>query len=99
METKTGDKIIKRKLVQILKALANEKRLKLLDVIKKNPEASICEISRVANINYKTTSAYLRKLAAAGIIIFSANKSRIRGGVNKNVKEVIRAIQLFDRRK
>ena len=90
---------MRKKIVQILKALANEKRLKILDVIRENPDLSVCEISRLSRVNYKTTSAYIRKMATAGIIKLSSDKSRILGNINKNTQEIIKAILCFERRK
>ena len=91
--------MMKKKIIQVLKALANEKRLKLLDIIQNDPSLPIYQISRVAKMNYKTTSAYIRKMAAAGVIRLSADKSRILGYINKDVEEIIKSINNFERRK
>ena len=91
--------IMRKKVVQILKALANEKRLKILDVIRENPNSSVCEISRLSRLNYKTTSAYIRKMTVAGILKLSSDKSQILGSVNRNTQEIINSILRFERRK
>jgi len=53
--------------VKILKALANERRLKTLKYLKKR-NAPVFDIANAIRLSYKSTSRHLNVLYAAGIL-------------------------------
>jgi DNA-binding transcriptional ArsR family regulator len=54
---------------RIIKGFANHRRIEILELLKKQPELSVIEISEKININFKTASEHIRKLTIAGLII------------------------------
>ena len=52
----------------ILKALANRRRLAILKFLKKHKEASVGEIADEINLSFKATSKHLNILARAGLL-------------------------------
>lgn len=57
-----------RSLERSLKALANRKRLQIMQYLKKNRSASVGIIAQAIRLSFKGTSKHLRVLAGAGIV-------------------------------
>jgi len=56
-------------LERIIKGFANHRRIEILDLLKKSPEMSLADISETLNINFRTASEHLRKMATAGFVL------------------------------
>jgi ArsR family transcriptional regulator, arsenate/arsenite/antimonite-responsive transcriptional repressor len=61
--------VISADLVDILKALADESRLRILNLLR-NGELCVCDIETVLGIKQSNTSRHLNRLKIAGIIDF-----------------------------
>lgn len=57
-----------RNLEKILKALANKRRLVILEYLKSNKEASVGDIARAINLSIKATSKHLSILSSLDIL-------------------------------
>ena len=57
------------KLERIIKGFANHRRLQILDLLKREPELSVDQISERLHIGYENTSDHIRKLAIAGLVM------------------------------
>ncbi len=66
--------VVPTDIVYILKALADENRIRILNLLK-NRELCVCDIEAVLGIKQSNTSRHLNKLKMAGIIV-SAKKSQ-----------------------
>ncbi len=53
----------------IVKGFANHRRLDILELLEKESELSLQEISQRLDINFKTASEHLRRLVYAGLIV------------------------------
>ena len=58
-----------RKIERIVKGFANHRRIQILDLLKREPELSVDEISERLNIGYENASDHVRKLAIAGVVM------------------------------
>ena len=58
-----------RQMERIIKGFANHRRLEILDLLKRQPELSVDDISEKLNIGYENTSDHVRKLAIAGLVL------------------------------
>ncbi|MEK7132814.1 MAG: winged helix-turn-helix domain-containing protein [Patescibacteria group bacterium] len=58
-----------RQLERIVKGFANHRRLEILDLLKREPELSVEDISERLNIGYENASDHVRKLAIAGLVL------------------------------
>ena len=56
-------------LERIVKGFSNHRRIEILELLKKSPEMSLADISEILNINFRTASDHIRKLATAGFVI------------------------------
>src|SRR3990167_8076167 len=57
------------RLERVVKGFANHRRLEILNLLHKNPELSVEDISERLNIGYENASDHLRKMAIAGLIL------------------------------
>lgn len=58
-----------KKKERILKGAANHRRLQILDLLQKKPELSVEEVADALNVNFKTISEHLRRLAISGLLL------------------------------
>lgn len=57
-----------KKEIKILKALANEKRIEILQILAKSPSLSVGDIAEDIHLHFKSTSKHLQKLVEAGFL-------------------------------
>ena len=57
-----------KELEKVLKALANERRLKILKLLKKNQELSVGEVAEEIGLSFRSTSRHLTLLYRAGVL-------------------------------
>jgi DNA-binding transcriptional ArsR family regulator len=58
-----------RGLERIVKGFANHRRLQILDLLKREPELSVDDISEKLNIGYENASDHIRKMTIAGLLL------------------------------
>ncbi|MDO8659361.1 MAG: winged helix-turn-helix domain-containing protein [Candidatus Parcubacteria bacterium] len=63
------EKINYRKIERIVKGFANHRRIEILDLLRREPELSVDDISEQLHIGYENASDHIRKLAIAGLVM------------------------------
>lgn len=58
-----------RELERIVRGFSNHRRIEILEKVSKEPELSVDEISKKLNVNFKTISEHIRRLAIPGLVI------------------------------
>lgn len=58
-----------RKTERLLKGFANHNRLKILELLHKEPELSVADISHKLKTGYENTSDHIRKMSLAGLVM------------------------------
>ena len=58
-----------RKIERIVKGFANHRRVEMLDLLKREPELSVEDISERLNIGYENAWDHMGKLAIAGLVM------------------------------
>jgi len=58
-----------RKIERIVKGFANHRRIQILDLLHREPELSVDDISEHLNIGYENASDHIRKLAITGLVM------------------------------
>jgi ArsR family transcriptional regulator, arsenate/arsenite/antimonite-responsive transcriptional repressor len=59
-----------KKIIKIIKALSDESRVRIVNLLKAKSGVCVCEITKIINLSQPTISSHLKKLEEAGIIIF-----------------------------
>ncbi|MDO8552317.1 MAG: winged helix-turn-helix domain-containing protein [bacterium] len=58
-----------RNIERIVKGFANHRRVQIMDLLKREPELSVEDISERLDIGYENASDHVRKLAIAGLVL------------------------------
>lgn len=80
---------------KILKALANRRRLRILQYLKKNKEAHVGELANAIHLSFKSTSRHLGVLFAMDIIEKDQRSSRVFYRLSSTLNPIIRHIISF----
>jgi DNA-binding transcriptional ArsR family regulator len=73
-----AERISYRALERIVKGFANHRRLEILDLLMREPELSVDEISERLNIGYENASDHVRKIAIAGLVMKRSDGPSVR---------------------
>ena len=73
-------------LINVIKALAHENRLRILNLVKEQP-LCVCEIRNILEINQSNASRHLRKLKNTGLVEDSKKAQWVYYQLNKNQLE------------
>jgi len=83
-------------LERIIKGFANHHRLQILDLLKFQPELSVVEISEILNVNLKTISEHVQKLAIAGLVIKRHSGKSVRHKLTPRSKIVLTFLRTLE---
>ncbi len=78
-----------RKLERIIKGFANHRRLQILDLLKREPELSVEDVSERLRIGYENASDHLRKLAVAGLVLKRNEGSSVRHKLTTRAESIL----------
>lgn len=67
-----------RQLERIVRGFSNHRRIEILTLLEKEPELSVAEISQRLNINYKTASEHVGRLAITGLVLKRSQAASVR---------------------
>lgn len=85
-----------KRLERITRGFSNHRRIQILELLKKSPELSVEEIASSFNINYKTASEHIRRLAIAGLVLKRNEGAAVRHkltGRGVNVLKFLRTLE------
>lgn len=86
----------KRALERIVRGFSNHRRIEMLDLIDRNPELTLTEITQELRINLKTASSHLTRLIVAGLIMKKSNKKTIRHKLSIRGELVIKFLRSLE---
>lgn len=72
-----------RKIEKITKAVANHRRIQILDILSANARLSVVEISRKTRGNVKTIDAHVNRLFAVGMITKHTAGNRVQHTITR----------------
>ena len=81
-------------LLQIMKALGDETRLRILNLLSQG-ELCVCELEVLLDINQSNASRHLNKLTVANLVIFEKRALYVYYNMNKNIYEEYPALIAF----
>ena len=67
-----------RDLERLVRGFSNHRRIQMLSMLKKKPEQSVEELAEALDINFRTSSEHLRRLAVAGLVIKRNDNTSVR---------------------
>jgi len=85
-----------RQLERIVKGFANYRRINILELLKKEPELSVAEISEKLNINFKTASEHIRRLAITGLILKRSDGLNVRHRLTDRGETILKFLRILE---
>jgi len=85
-----------RKLERIVKGFANHRRIQILELLEKNPELAVIEIAQELNMNFKTASEHIRRLAISGLIMKRSDGTNIRHKLTERGLKVLKFLRTLE---
>ncbi|MBI5457833.1 winged helix-turn-helix transcriptional regulator [Candidatus Kaiserbacteria bacterium] len=78
-----------RQIERIVKGFASHRRLQILDLLKREPELSVEDISERLVLGYENTSDHVRKLAIAGLVMKRNEGSAVRHKLTPRAEAIL----------
>ena len=88
-----------KELTKFFKALANERRLKILYLLTKKGKGTVSSISRNLDLSIRSISKHLLKLEDAGLVVRKQTSKWVYYSLNDNPKEDVKYLLKILRRR
>lgn len=85
-----------RELERIIKGFANHRRLQILELLKREPELSVQEISEKTKSEFKNISAHINKMAVAGLVMKRSDSKSIRHKLTKRGIIILKFVRMLE---
>jgi DNA-binding transcriptional ArsR family regulator len=83
-------------LERIVRGFANHRRIKILELLEREPELSVDEISEKLDINFKTASEHIRRLAIAGLIMKRQRSLNVRHKLTDRGLSILKFLRILE---
>ncbi len=90
------DKKRYRELEKILKGVANHRRVQIIDLLDRQTELSVFEITEHISIDFRTVSEHLRKLTLADIVMKRNDGASVRHALTKRGKDILKFCRILE---
>ncbi|MBI3888653.1 winged helix-turn-helix transcriptional regulator [Candidatus Nomurabacteria bacterium] len=91
-----SQKLEYKKLERIIKGVANHRRLQILELIEKEPELSVLEISEKLKSEFKNISAHINKMAVSGLVMKRSDSKSIRQKLTKRGINILKFVRMLE---
>ncbi len=81
---------------RIVKGFANHRRLQILELLENEPELSVLEIAEKLNINFKTASEHLRRLAISGLVLKRYEGLNVRHKLSERGCKILKFLRILE---
>ncbi len=85
-----------RQLERIVKGFANHRRIEILELLIRQSELSVAEISGKLKINFKTASEHIRRLAIAGLVLKRSAGNHVRHKLSDRGKGILKFLRILE---
>jgi len=85
-----------RQLERIVRGFSNHRRIEILELLAKQPELSVIEISEKLKINFKTGSEHIRRLAIAGLVIKRSAGNSVRHKLTDRGEGILKFLRTLE---
>ena len=83
-------------LERIVKGFANHRRLQVLELLNKEPELSVQEISEKLKSEFKNISAHINKMAVAGLVMKRNEGNNVRHKLTNRGKSILQFVRIIE---
>lgn len=85
-----------RELERIVKGFANHRRLQVLELLGKEPELSLQEISQRLKSDFKNISAHINRMAVAGLVMKRSDSKSVRHKLTKRGNIILKFVRMLE---
>ena len=85
-----------RELERIIKGFASHRRLQVLDLLGKEPELSVQEVSEKLKSEFKNISAHINKMAIAGLVMKRNEGNMVRHKLTTRGKSILQFVRIIE---
>ena len=85
-----------RELERIVKGFANHRRLQVLELLYKEPELSVQEISEKLKSEFKNISAHINKMAIAGLLMKRSDSKSVRHKLTNRGNIILKFVRMLE---
>lgn len=85
-----------KKQERILKGAANHWRIKIMMLLRDEPELSLAEITENLKINFKTASEHVRRLAIAGLVLKRYEGNFVRHKLTSTAESILKFLRILE---
>ncbi len=85
-----------RKLERIVKGFANHRRLQILELLQKEPELSVQEVSDRLKSDVKNISAHISKMAISGLVMKRNEANAVRHKLTNRGKSILQFVRIIE---
>jgi len=78
-----------RNLERVIKGFANHNRLKILELLDREPELSVADIAEKLKIGYENASDHIRKLALSGLVMKRNDGVNVRHKLTPRARSIL----------
>ncbi len=81
---------------RIVKGFSNHRRIEILHLLNSRPELSLFDIYEGLDINFKTASEHVRRLAIAGLVMKRNEGSTVRHALTGKGKVILKFLRILE---
>ncbi|OGH73020.1 MAG: hypothetical protein A2921_00700 [Candidatus Magasanikbacteria bacterium RIFCSPLOWO2_01_FULL_43_20b] len=85
-----------RQLERVVKGFANHWRIEMLNLLVETPELSVDEVATELNINFKTASEHIRRLAIAGLVLKRSEGNNVRHKLTPRAESILKFLRILE---
>lgn len=78
-----------KRLERVVKGFANHRRIEILELLDAQPELSVGEVSEKLQIELKTASEHLRRMAIAGLLLKRHQGREVRHALTSQARDIL----------
>lgn len=83
-------------LERIMRGISNHRRIQVLELLKNKPELSILDISNQLDVNFKTISEHVKRLAATGLVLKRSDGNSVRHKVTNRGLAILKFLRTLE---
>ena len=85
-----------RELERIVKGFANHRRLQILQLLSKEPELSVIEVSEKVKSDFKNISSHINKMTISGLLMKPNDFHSVRHKLTKRGIQVLKFVRTLE---
>ena len=85
-----------RVLERLVRGFGNHRRIRILELVEREPELSVVDIADKLKINFKTAADHIRRLTIAGMLMKRAEGPSIRHKISPRGVKVLKFLRTLE---